>query len=89
MEISQEDDLNEAVAVCGRDGIFVCPQTGIALAGVRNAIASGTINVNESVVVVSTATGLKFTESAASQLQNKIIRLNEVSTSAVAKILQL
>jgi threonine synthase len=37
MQIAAERDLNEAVAICGRDGYFVCPQTGIALAGVRNA----------------------------------------------------
>ena len=32
MQVSQEDELNEAVAVCGKDGHFVCPQTGIVLA---------------------------------------------------------
>jgi hypothetical protein len=34
MNVVSEAMLNEAVAVCGRDGHFVCPQTGIALAGV-------------------------------------------------------
>jgi threonine synthase len=89
MEIAEEADLNEAVSVCGRDGIFVCPQTGIALAGIRRAILSGHISKGETIVAVSTATGLKFTESATSHLEKNIIQLDTCSTSAVAKILHL
>jgi threonine synthase len=89
MEIAEEKDLNKAVAVCGQDGIFVCPQTGIALAGIRNAVRSGRIKKNHAVVAVSTATGLKFTESAVKPLEKTIIRLDKISTKAVAKILHL
>lgn len=89
MEIAAEKDLNKAVAVCGQDGIFVCPQTGIALAGIRNAVSGGRIKKNDAVVAVSTATGLKFTESAARSLGKHIIQLDKISTKAVANILGL
>jgi threonine synthase len=89
MQVAQEEELNEAVAVCGRDGHFVCPQTGIALAGVKNAVKKGWINPNERVVVVSTATGLKFTESAAANLAGNIIDLKDCKPESTAKFLGL
>lgn len=87
MEVATEFDLNEAVAVCGKDGHFVCPQTGTALTGVRNAVRKGWIKSGERVVVVSTATGLKFTETAAAHLQNNIITAKDCHTETVAEIL--
>ena len=89
MQIAAESDLNEAVAICGKDGYFVCPQTGIALAGVRNARKQGWISKGSRVVVVSTATGLKFTDSAAANLQDNIISADDCKTDTVAKILQV
>jgi threonine synthase len=89
MQIAAELDLNEAVSICGRDGYFVCPQTGIALAGVRNARQKGCIRKGEKVVVVSTATGLKFTESAAANLQSDIITAADCKTESIAKILKV
>jgi threonine synthase len=89
MEIAMEGMLNEAVAVCGSDGIFVCPQTGTALAGIRRAVYRGVIRPYDTVVAVSTATGLKFAESATRHLEKKIVRLDNCNTSSVAKILQL
>jgi threonine synthase len=89
MQIAAERDLNEAVAVCGKDGYFVCPQTGIALTGVRNARRQGWIGRGSRVVVVSTATGLKFTDSAASNLQSNIISTEDCKTETVAKILKV
>jgi threonine synthase len=89
MQISEERDLNEAVAICGKDGYFVCPQTGIALAGVRNALRQGWIKSGSRVVVVSTATGLKFTDSASAKLQSHIISAPDCHTETVAKILKI
>lgn len=88
VQVATEHDLNEAVSVCGKDGHFVCPQTGMALAGVRNAVKVGWIKKGERVVVVSTATGLKFTETAVAHLQHNIISVNDCRTETVAKILQ-
>lgn len=89
MQIAEECDLNYAVSVCGKDGYFVCPQTGIALAGVRNARRQGWIRRGSRVLVVSTATGLKFTDSAADKLQRNIISAEDCGTETVAKILKL
>lgn len=88
MQVASEHDLNEAVSVCGKDGYFVCPQTGIALAGVRNAVGKDLIRKGQKVVVVSTA-GLKFTETAAAQLQHNIISASDCKTETVAKIMQI
>lgn len=87
MKTVSELDLNEAVAVCGQDGIFVCPQTGTALAGVRDAIADGKIQPGQTVVVVSTATGLKFTDSAARYLKKEIIKAPDCETDTVRRII--
>ncbi|MDP3052637.1 MAG: threonine synthase [bacterium] len=89
MQIASERDLNEAVSVCGRDGYFVCPQTGMALAGIRNAVNKGWIKKGKRVVVVSTATGLKFTETAAAHLEKNIISAKDCRTETAAKILNL
>ena len=89
MNIVPEALLNEAVAVCGKDGYFVCPQTGTALAGVKLAVESGQIAPGSRVVAVSTANGLKFTESAAKDLQGTIIDAPNCNTETVAKIMGL
>jgi threonine synthase len=89
MTTAREKDLNEAVDVCGRDGYFICPQTGTALAGVREAVIDGTIKCDERVVVVSTALGLKFTESAVRGKDADIINAPNYETSTVAKIMGL
>ena len=89
MQVAREEDLNEAVAVCGKDGHFVCPQTGIALDGVRSAVKKGWIKKGQRVIVVSTATGLKFTEAAAANLQGNIIDAGDCQTKTVANILGL
>lgn len=87
MEMASEEDLNRAVAVCGKDGIFVCPQTGTVFAGLRNAVEKGLISPGERVVAVSTATGLKFAESAAKKLQGNIIQLSDCDVSTIANIM--
>jgi threonine synthase len=89
MQIASENDLNEAVAICGTDGINVCPQTGMALAGVRNAVRHGQIKSGQRVVVVSTAAGLKFGETVASRLQQNIITASDCQTETVARIMKL
>lgn len=87
MNVVPEKMLNEAVAVCGRDGYFICPQTGIALAGVKLAVERKALKKNERVVVVSTATGLKFTESAAQGLEKMILEAQDCKTETVAKLM--
>lgn len=57
---ASEQALNEAVLVAGSDGHFVCPQTGTAIAGLKKAVERGLVRKGQRVVLVSTATGLKF-----------------------------
>ncbi|PLX20864.1 threonine synthase [Candidatus Parcubacteria bacterium] len=87
MTVAQEEDLNQAVFVCGRDGLFVCPQTGIALAGVKNAVKNGWIKAGDRVAVVSTANGLKFTESASENPDRRMIDSSDCSVESVLDLI--
>ncbi len=62
VERVSERELAEASIAADRAGLFVCPQTAAALAGLRRAAAAGVVRPGERVVVVSTAHALKFTE---------------------------
>jgi len=57
-----EQALADACARADRAGLFTCPHTGVALAAVESLVADGTIGKDQEVVVVSTASGLKFSE---------------------------
>lgn len=88
MQGVSENDLRSAVSACGKDGYFVCPQTGVALAGVRNALNEGIIDKKDSVVVVSTATGLKFTGTAVNGLEGNIITAPDCNTETVIRMIR-
>jgi threonine synthase len=62
VEQASEDELCDAAARADRTGLYVCPHTAVALAAVEKLARAGTIARNERVVVVSTASALKFTE---------------------------
>ena len=62
VEQASEAELADAAARADGTGMFCCPHTGVALAALEKQIAAGTIRRGESVVVVSTANGLKFTD---------------------------
>ncbi|MFI5300042.1 MAG: threonine synthase [Polyangiales bacterium] len=57
-----EDELADAAARADATGMYCDPHTGVALAALIKLRAAGTIGADERVVVVSTASGLKFTE---------------------------
>ncbi len=57
-----EDELAEACARADATGMYTDPHTGVALAALFKLRAAGTIKDKDRVVVVSTASGLKFTE---------------------------
>lgn len=63
VEEASEQELMDACAKADRFGLFTCPHTGVALAAVEKLVQAGTIGKDERVVVVSTAHGLKFTDS--------------------------
>ncbi|GAC1352868.1 MAG: threonine synthase [Polyangiales bacterium] len=57
-----EDELADAAARADRTGLYCDPHTGVALAALFKLRAQGTIGEHDRVVVISTASGLKFTE---------------------------
>ncbi|MCL2779000.1 MAG: threonine synthase [Polyangiaceae bacterium] len=62
VEQASEDELANASAHADRTGLYTCPHTGVALACAMKLRARGVIGARERVVVVSTASALKFTE---------------------------
>ncbi|MEK7415152.1 MAG: threonine synthase, partial [Planctomycetota bacterium] len=65
VEQASEQELADANARADKTGLFNCPHTGVALACLLKFVARGEIKKGERVVVISTAHGLKFTDSKA------------------------
>jgi threonine synthase len=62
VEQASEDELANAAALADRCGTFNCPHTGVALAALIKLKDRGVIAPDERVIVISTASGLKFAE---------------------------
>jgi threonine synthase len=62
VEQASEVELAEAAARADATGMFNCPHTGVALAALEKLVGNGTVKKGETVVVISTANGLKFTD---------------------------
>ncbi len=62
VEQATESELADAAARADRTGMFNCPHTGVALAVLVKLRDRGDIDTSERVVVISTASGLKFTD---------------------------
>jgi threonine synthase len=62
VEQASEAELADAAGRADATGMFNCPHTGVALAALEKLVAAKTIKRSDSVVVVSTANGLKFTD---------------------------
>ena len=62
VEQASEDELAGAAARADLSGMFNCPHTGVALAVTEKLVAAGTIAPSDRVVVISTASGLKFVD---------------------------
>jgi len=62
VEIATEAELADASAAADRDGLFTCPHTGVALAALAKLAARGEVRRDHEVVVISTASGLKFAD---------------------------
>jgi threonine synthase len=63
VEEATEEELMDAAARADRTGMFNCPHTGVALAALFKLRERGVIAPSDRTVVVSTAHGLKFTQS--------------------------
>jgi threonine synthase len=62
VEQASESELADAAARADRTGMYNCPHTGVALAVLIKLVEKKIIGRRERVVVISTASGLKFTE---------------------------
>jgi threonine synthase len=62
VEAATEAELADASAHADRDGLFTCPHTGVALAALTRLAARGEVTRDHQVVVISTASGLKFAD---------------------------
>lgn len=60
VEQASESELAEAAAAADRAGAFTCPHTGVALAALEKLAKRGLVDKSHRVVVISTASGLKF-----------------------------
>ncbi|KAH7276400.1 hypothetical protein KP509_39G005500 [Ceratopteris richardii] len=63
VEEATEEELMDASAQADLTGMFTCPHTGVALSALINLREKGVIARTDRTVVVSTAHGLKFTQS--------------------------
>jgi threonine synthase len=62
VEHATEQELMDAKALADRAGVAVCPNSGVALAGLRKLRQSGVIEAGQTVVVIATAHGAKFSQ---------------------------
>jgi threonine synthase len=62
VEQASEDELCDVAARADRTGMYCCPHTAVALAALEKIVRRGLVKPRDKVVVVSTASGLKFTE---------------------------
>ena len=80
----------EAMFAAGASGHMVCPQTGLALAGLKWAVAQGHVSSGARVSLISTAHGLKFTGDFLPQGDQLVgVTLDEASTTAAARAMGL
>ncbi|KAH9713481.1 threonine synthase 1 [Citrus sinensis] len=63
VEEATEEELMDVSAQADSTGMFVCPHTGVALSALIKLRCKGVIGKTDKTVVVSTAHGLKFTQS--------------------------
>ena len=60
VEQAGEGEMLDAASRADRAGLFTCPQTAVALAAVAKLARRGTLARTDRIVVLSTASGLKF-----------------------------
>jgi threonine synthase len=75
VEQASEREMSDAAALADAGGFFACPQTAVALAAVTKLSRSGAIRPNARVVVLSTASGLKFVDFKVASTPNTPIEL--------------
>jgi threonine synthase len=72
VEQVSEQELSDAAHRADRFGLYCCPHTGVALGALFKLREKETISKEESVVVISTAHGLKFSEFKSNYHEKKL-----------------
>lgn len=72
VEEATEGELANASARADRTGLFSCPHTGVALAALFKVLEKKLIRPTDTVVVISTAHGLKFSDFKIQYHNNKL-----------------
>jgi len=57
--VSTQGALAAVAEIAQREGIFSCPESATALAGLQQALAEGSITSNERILIINTGSGLK------------------------------
>eukprot|EP00871_Galdieria_phlegrea_P002844 jgi/Galph1/3560/GphlegSOOS_G2213.1 len=81
-----EEELMDVAARADRTGMFNCPHTGVALAVLAKLRDEGVIQHDHRTVVVSTAHGLKFTDSKALYHEGKLHQCRSLYANPVIRI---
>lgn len=76
VEEATEDELANLSGYIDKMGMFLDPHTAVAMVALRKLKEKGIIKNNESVVVISTAHGLKFTEFKVNYHKNQLKEVN-------------
>ena len=82
VEQATEAELVEAVAQADQTGLFNCPHTGVALATLLKLVKRKEIQRNDQVIVISTATGLKFPEFKTGYHENTLADIESRHTNS-------
>ncbi|MDF2694307.1 MAG: Threonine synthase, partial [Labilithrix sp.] len=82
VEQASEGELADACARADRTGLYADPHTGVALACAKKLRERGTISETDRVVIVSTASALKFTEFKLGYHERKLPEVNSALANA-------
>ncbi|MDX1957791.1 MAG: threonine synthase [Leptospiraceae bacterium] len=80
---ASESELSNASSLGDRYGLYNDPHTGVALAVMIKLVNNNTIKKQDSVVVISTANGLKFTEFKVKFHENQIPEIDSKLVNSI------
>jgi threonine synthase len=86
VEQVSEQELADAAHRADKAGLYCCPHTGVALGALFKLRENGAISSDESVVVISTAHGLKFSEFKAGYHENKLEGISPKYANSIHKL---
>jgi threonine synthase len=83
VEQVSEQELADAAHRADKIGLYSCPHTGVALGALFKLREKGSVSSDESVIVISTAHGLKFSEFKAAYHEQKLNGISPKYANAI------